>query len=41
MDEHGGPMPAPGFGLQLQDQALLGTVPEATSTISYTDLPVS
>lgn len=40
-DEHGGPLAAPGFGVQLQDQALLGTVPEATTTITYTDVPVS
>jgi CxxC motif-containing protein (DUF1111 family) len=40
-DEHGGPLPAPGFGLQVQDQALLGTVPEATTTLSYTDIPVT
>jgi CxxC motif-containing protein (DUF1111 family) len=40
-DEHGGPLAAPGFGLQVQDQALLGTSPEATAAISYTDLPVT
>lgn len=41
MDEHGGPLEAPGFGLQIQDQALLGTVPEATVNTSYTDFTVS
>lgn len=41
MDEHGGPLAAPGFGLQVQDQALLGTSPEASPAISYSDLPVS
>jgi CxxC motif-containing protein (DUF1111 family) len=41
MDEHGGPLPAPGFGAQVQDQALLGAAPEATALISYTDLPVT
>lgn len=40
-DEHGGAVAAPGFGLQIQDQALLGTVPEATANVSYTDLAVS
>src|ERR1700761_3190560 len=40
-DEHGGPLPAPGFGLQIQDQCLLGTVPEASASISYSDLPVT
>src|ERR1700743_2771029 len=39
-DAHGGPLAAPGFGLQIQDQCLLGTVPEAKTTITYTDLPV-
>lgn len=40
-DEHGGPLAAPGFGLQIQDQALLGTVPEALGNIGYTDQPVT
>lgn len=40
-DAHGGPLAAPGFGLQVQDQALLGTVPEASANISYTDVPVT
>ena len=40
-DEHGGPLGAPGFGGQIQDQALLGASPEASATISYTDLPVT
>ncbi|HEY4288322.1 MAG TPA: di-heme oxidoredictase family protein [Puia sp.] len=39
-DEHGGPLAAPGFGLQIQDQALLGTVPEASTSITYVDTPV-
>jgi CxxC motif-containing protein (DUF1111 family) len=41
LDEHGGPLAAPGFGGQIQDQALLGASPEASPAISYTDLPVS
>lgn len=41
VDAHGGPVPAPGFGLQVQDQALLGATPEAGVNISYSDLPVS
>jgi len=40
-DEHGGALAAPGFGLQIQDQALLGTAPEATAGVSYTDLPLT
>jgi CxxC motif-containing protein (DUF1111 family) len=40
-DEHGGPLAAPGFGVQIQDQALLGTTPEATPGIVYSDLPVT
>lgn len=40
-DAHGGPVAAPGFGLQVQDQALLGTVAEASVGISYTDVPVA
>jgi CxxC motif-containing protein (DUF1111 family) len=27
---HGGPLPVPGFGLQIQDRAVFGRVPEAT-----------
>ena len=41
VDEHGGPLEAPGFGLQIQDQALLGTAPEASINISYTDVPLT
>lgn len=41
MDKYGGPLPASGFGLQIQDQALLGALPEASVNISYTDVPVS
>jgi CxxC motif-containing protein (DUF1111 family) len=40
-DEHGGPLEAPGFGLQVQDQALLGAAPEASVNISYTDKAVT
>ncbi len=40
-DEYGGPLAAPGFGVQVQDQCLLGTTPEATVSISYTDVPVT
>ncbi|MCW3084373.1 MAG: thiol oxidoreductase [Bacteroidetes bacterium] len=35
-DEHGGPMPAPGFGGQLQQRAIAGSTPEATIGITYT-----
>lgn len=41
IDAHGGPLAAPGFGLQLQDQALFGVHPELSMNISYTDLPVT
>ena len=34
-DEHGGPLPVPGYGTQLQDKAVFGTNPEATVVISY------
>ncbi len=40
-DANGGPLPVPGFGGQLQDQAVIGAQPEATVNISYTDLPVT
>ncbi len=40
-DNHGGPNPIPGFGVQLQDQAVLGAQPEAHINIAYTDLPVT
>ena len=40
-DQHGGPLAAPGFGVQVQDQSLLGTVPEASVSLSYSDLPVT
>ncbi|MCA9755974.1 MAG: c-type cytochrome [Candidatus Eisenbacteria bacterium] len=34
-DPHGGPMPAPGFGGQLNDQAVFGTVPEVRVRVTY------
>lgn len=39
-DDFGGPKAAPGFGVQLQDQAVFGAVPEAKVNITYTDMPV-
>ncbi|RFM29746.1 di-heme oxidoreductase family protein [Deminuibacter soli] len=39
-DEHGGPLAAPGFGVQLQDQAVLGATPEVRLNIAYSDVPV-
>lgn len=36
MDVNGGPLPLPGFGLQLQDMAIFGTQPEARLQIDYT-----
>jgi len=35
-DEHGGPMPVPGYGTQLQDKAVFGKQPECKVNISYT-----
>lgn len=37
-DDNGGPLPVPGFGGQLQDQAVLGSKPEVHVNISYTDV---
>lgn len=36
-DLHGGPLPVPGYGNQLQDVALFGVQPEATVNITYTE----
>jgi CxxC motif-containing protein (DUF1111 family) len=36
VDAHGGPLPVPGYGLQVQDKAVYGKVPEATVNIAYT-----
>jgi CxxC motif-containing protein (DUF1111 family) len=38
-DAHGGPNPAPGFGGQLQNMALLGVKPEVHVDLSYTEQP--
>ena len=35
-DEHGGPVPVPGYGLQVQDKATFGISPEANVNIAYT-----
>ena len=40
-DAHGGGIGAPGFGLQLQDQALIGSKPEVQVNINYTNVPVT
>jgi CxxC motif-containing protein (DUF1111 family) len=40
-DANGGPLGIPGYGAQLQDQAVLGARPEASVNISYIDLPVT
>ncbi len=34
---HGGPLAVPGFGTQLQDQAIFGSKPEVNVNISYTE----
>jgi CxxC motif-containing protein (DUF1111 family) len=36
-DEHGGPVAAPVYGLQLQDKAVYGKVPECKINITYAD----
>jgi CxxC motif-containing protein (DUF1111 family) len=36
-DAHGGPLPVPGFGLQLNDKAVFGVVPEAQVQITWTE----
>ena len=37
-DEHGGPLPAPGFGLQVQTRAVFGTLPEMDVMIAYQEI---
>ena len=34
-DSHGGPNPVPGFGTQIQNQSIFGTVPEARYQVSF------
>ncbi len=41
VDDHGGPVPVPGYGLQLQDKAVFGKVPEAKINIAYTNTTYS
>lgn len=41
IDSHGGPLAAPRFGLQLQDQAIFGKQPEVHIDINYTDTTVT
>jgi len=36
-DEHGGPLAAPGFGLQVQNQAIFGYMPEARYSVLFTE----
>lgn len=38
-DSHGGPLPVPGFGLQVQTNAVFGVQPEMTIQISYQEVP--
>lgn len=35
LDAHGGPLAAPGFGLQIQNQALFGYTPEAAYQVTF------
>lgn len=37
-DAHGGPAPAPGFGNQVQNQAIFGYKPEAQYQVTYTQI---
>ncbi len=39
MHEHGGPLPEPSYGTQLQDRAIAGVSPEAQVTVRYEELP--
>jgi CxxC motif-containing protein (DUF1111 family) len=41
VDQYGGQVAVPGFGLQIQDQALLGVQPEAKTIINYTNVTVN
>ncbi|WP_060874130.1 di-heme oxidoreductase family protein [Myroides odoratus] len=36
--EHGGPVPVPGFGLQIQNQAVFGVEPEAQFQVTYSTI---
>ncbi|HLA55652.1 MAG TPA: di-heme oxidoredictase family protein [Flavobacterium sp.] len=36
-DEHGGPVPVPGFGLQIQNRAITGYTPEAVLNATYVE----
>jgi CxxC motif-containing protein (DUF1111 family) len=38
--EHGGPNPAPGFGVQLQQRSIFGVAPEASFRIEYSEYVV-
>lgn len=38
---NGGPNPVPGFGLQLQNQAVYGVTPEVQFTVTYTNVSVT
>jgi CxxC motif-containing protein (DUF1111 family) len=39
IDEHGGPLAAPGFGQQLQDKAIAGAQPEVSVKVAYQEIP--
>ncbi|MFT3922857.1 MAG: di-heme oxidoredictase family protein [Myxococcales bacterium] len=41
MDAHGGPMPEPTYGGQIQDRGVLKVMPEAQVTIQYEEVPGS
>lgn len=40
-NEHGGPKPAPGFGVQLQQRSIFGVPPEASFHIDYSEFDVT
>ncbi len=39
VDERGGPVPAPGIGLQLQLRAIVGFPPEGSAAVAYEEVP--
>lgn len=39
MDEHGSPLPVPGFGMQIQDRSIFGAEPEAKVEVTWEYAP--
>lgn len=38
-DEHGGPVPVPGVGLQMQQRATIGDTPDGSAAVTFEELP--